>query len=225
MGDGRWACKDGLIKLKHFLFVEVEDSFIQTILQTTLPIFQRLFITMSIETSSAIVVEPVESVEYVDESVEYVDESAEYVESGPAYLYNLHDDSGREYAMYRDADGHEYVELPDLTVDFRVPRGLNLPPDLTELLVQYIPYEPVYSDHYVPYVAPSLYCLMDELRDIENLYEKALELAEYYVSKGKPDIIYISSCFVDALYGKRLSLICEIERRTNRNRPEDSLLA
>ena len=180
---------------------------------------------MSIETSSAIVVEPVESVEYVDESVEYVDESAEYVESGPAYLYNLHDDSGREYAMYRDADGHEYVELPDLTVDFRVPRGLNLPPDLTELLVQYIPYEPVYSDHYVPYVAPSLYCLMDELRDIENLYEKALELAEYYVSKGKPDIIYISSCFVDALYGKRLSLICEIERRTNRNRPEDSLLA
>ena len=223
MGDGRWACKDGLIKLKHFLFVEVEDSFIQTILQTTLPIFQRLFITMSIETSS--IVEPVESVEYVDESVEYVDESAEYVESGPAYLYNLHDDSGREYAMYRDADGHEYVELPDLTVDFRVPRGLNLPPDLTELLVQYIPYEPVYSDHYVPYVAPSLYCLMDELRDIENLYEKALELAEYYVSKGKPDIIYISSCFVDALYGKRLSLICEIERRTNRNRPEDSLLA
>jgi len=223
VGDGRWACKDGLIKLKHFLFVEVEDSFIQTILQTTLPIFQRLFITMSIETSS--IVEPVESVEYVDESVEYVDESAEYVESGPAYLYNLHDDSGREYAMYRDADGHEYVELPDLTVDFRVPRGLNLPPDLTELLVQYIPYEPVYSDHYVPYVAPSLYCLMDELRDIENLYEKALELAEYYVSKGKPDIIYISSCFVDALYGKRLSLICEIERRTNRNRPEDSLLA
>ena len=218
MGDGRWACKDGLIKLKHFLFVEVEDSFIQTILQTTLTIFQRLFITMSIETSSAIVVEPVESVEYVDES-------AEYVESDPAYLYNLHDDSGREYAMYRDADGHEYVELPDLTVDFRVPRGLNLPPDLTELLVQYIPYEPVYSDHYVPYVAPSLYCLMDELRDIENLYEKALELAEYYVSKGKPDIIYISSCFVDALYGKRLSLICEIERRTNRNRPEDSLLA
>ena len=141
---------------------------------------------------------------------------AEPVETDREYIYSLHADFGHEYAIYRD-DEQEYVELPDLTVDFRVPRGLDLPESLSELLVQYRADEPQYSDHYVPDVSPSLYCLMEDLSEIESLYDKALELAEYYVSEGKPDyIIYISSCFVDALYEKRLSLIDEIARRTNR---------
>jgi hypothetical protein len=110
----------------------------------------------------------------------------------------------------------EYIELPDLTVDFRLPRGLDLPDALVELLEQYTPDEPEYSDHHVPYVKPSLHCLMYDLSCIESLYNQVCELAEFYADEGKPDyIMYIVNCFVEAVYGKYISVLCEVEKRTN----------
>jgi hypothetical protein len=109
----------------------------------------------------------------------------------------------------------EYIELPDLLVDFKLPSGLDLPRELVELLSQYTQYEeeeePVHNPYKVRTSVRLEIILKDyvhKLNELELLLDEARMLEQKYAYEERPEYLnYIAYCFVYAIEGKRLALL------------------